>query len=313
MTNPQQKTANKHFKITSFYHLKPQPSTQLKALSQNLARLGKDHHICGLILLSVEGINATVASHKPVSLSAFLKKTESLIQIQNVFYKHSRSQINPFKSIRVKIKDSIINSGKTSPPLLKLDQNALTPYEWEKSIHKKGVQILDIRNTYEVDIGTFNGAVHLGLKEFKNLKKSLQKLKKINKKVPALIYCTGGIRCEKAIDIMHEEGFSQVLQLQGGILNYLKSYPNKNFSGECFVFDRRVALDQHLMPSKKYTLCPHCGEAAGEHITCLHCKKECKICKTCKKKKTAYLNTCTKNCAYHYKMKNKCKRPVKHP
>jgi UPF0176 protein len=112
-----------------------------------------------------------------------------------------------------------------------------------------------------------------------------------------LIYCTGGIRCEKAIVEMNNHGFDNVYQLDGGILNYLEKFPNQKFEGECFVFDHRVAVDQDLKPSQTYGLCPHCGQPAEEKIECVRCDTVVAVCNECRDQHGK--RTCSKNCAYH--------------
>ena len=99
---------------------------------------------------------------------------------------------------------------------------------------------------------------------------------------------------------MHDQGFENVFQLDGGILNYLAEKPNQNFEGECFVFDNRVAVDQKLQPSLQYALCPHCGQPADQDISCLRCDIDAKICVTCANEEAK--NTCSKNCANHYRV-----------
>ena len=126
----------------------------------------------------------------------------------------------------------------------------------------------------------------------------------MDKNKETLIYCTGGIRCEKGLEIMKEKQFKKVYQLKGGILNYLKEYPEGHFEKECFVFDHRVALDKNLQASKRYSLCPHCGQPGELVIFCRHCEKKSVICKNCKQQSEHY-ETCSKNCAYHFKFGHK--------
>jgi UPF0176 protein len=114
-----------------------------------------------------------------------------------------------------------------------------------------------------------------------------------------MIYCTGGIRCEKAIVEMHNQGFESVYQLDGGILNYLAKMPNRSFEGECFVFDQRTAVDQDLKPSTRFAMCPHCGQPAADKLNCLRCDAETSVCTKCQE--DVHLRTCSKNCAYHHR------------
>ena len=127
----------------------------------------------------------------------------------------------------------------------------------------------------------------------------------MDKNKETLIYCTGGIRCEKALPIMKEQGFKKIYQLEEGILNYLKKHPNSYFKKDCFVFDHRVALNQNLEASQNYTLCPHCGQPGDQKISCKHCNKPETICKICLKTSPHY-KTCSKNCAHHFKEGHTC-------
>ena len=110
--------------------------------------------------------------------------------------------------------------------------------------------MLDTRNDYEVRIGAFDNAVDLGIKHFRDFPAALAKLPESAKKKPVVTYCTGGIRCEKAAELMSQEGFEQVYQLDGGIINYFEKCAGDHYHGECFVFDQRVALDPELKETK---------------------------------------------------------------
>jgi UPF0176 protein len=140
--------------------------------------------------------------------------------------------------------------------------------------------------------------------EFPDLVKNLN----VEKSQPVLMYCTGGIRCEKASIEMKNQGFEHVYQLDGGILNYLEHFPNDEFEGECFVFDHRVALDQNLNPSEKYVLCHHCGQPARIQLfDCVQCGQKTVVCENCLDHNIQDLSirTCSKNCRHHYKMGHK--------
>ena len=114
------------------------------------------------------------------------------------------------------------------------------------------------------------------------------------------MFCTGGIRCEKATSLMLEKGFDEVYHLQGVILKYLEEVPKEEslWQGECFVFDHRVAVDNHLQPSSRFRLCPHCGDPGDRKIICKHCEAEAVICEQCSE--VANRITCSKNCQYHF-------------
>ena len=296
------------YEIVSFYHFVSFSKPKLKKIRRELLQKGEKEQVVGLILLSVEGINATV-SGKSENINNYLQFIEQVTDVEDFFYKRSPSAIPAFKKIRVKIKKEIITFKKSSTSA-SFGFHNLESDEWESILNEKQITVLDIRNDYEVELGQFKKAKSLGLKEFNEFSQKLESAD-LPKEQKTLLYCTGGIRCEKAITEMQKQGFKEIYQLKGGVLHYLKSFPNKSFEGECFVFDHRVAVDQSLNPSRKYSLCPHCGQAAGEKIKCMHCGKQTKICKNCLSKSLEYLMTCTKNCAHHFRLGHKCKKPQK--
>jgi len=252
-----------------------------------------------------EGINACLCG-KGKPLEGYKKQISRLFKKQ-FFWKDSYCGKWSFKRLAVCIKKEIISVGQTYPHLRE-NNRYITPKEWENKLKKK-VQILDLRNSYEVELGQFKGAKNLNIESFQEFPNKLDG-SEIDKNRETLIYCTGGIRCEKAIEIMKDKGFKNVYQLEGGILNYLKKYPNSQFEKECFVFDHRVALDQNLQASKRYSLCPHCGQPGDLNIICKHCEKLAVICKLCKDR-FFYYETCSKNCAYHFKSGHKCYKKYK--
>ena len=296
------------YEIVSFYRFASFPKLKLKQMQKELLQKGEELRIVGLILLSTEGINVTVSGRKQDS-EQYLREVEKITGIKDFFIKKSLSSLPAFKKIRVKLKKEII-SFKKKASTADFSLHDLEPNEWEFLLNEKSVTVLDIRNDYEVEVGRFKKAKDLGLKEFSEFPEKI-KQSSLPKEQKTLLYCTGGIRSEKAIAEMRKQGFRELYQLKGGIIHYLKSFPHKSYEGECFVFDHRVAVDQNLSPSRRYSLCPHCGQAADKKINCVHCKKPTKICKHCLKKNLGHLMTCTKNCSYHFEQGHKCKKP--HP
>ena len=291
-------------KVTTFYSFFSIPDRTLLDKKKQLLIYGEKHRIRGLILIGSEGINATLSGEES-SLEDYKKKVKQLFN-QDFQYKDSFSKKWNFKRFSVKIKKEIIKINKQTPCLKK--KGHLSPEEWEEEL-RKNPQILDIRNDYEIKIGRFKKSFDLNLKVFQDFSQKLKEIS-LKKDKKTIIYCTGGIRCEKAMQIMEEQGFKEVYQLEGGILNYLKHYPNSQFEEECFVFDRRVAVDQNLEPSKKYSLCPHCGQPANIKLECSHCKKPFLACKECLDK-NPYAKTCSKNCSYHFKEGHICNKKHK--
>ncbi len=263
----------------------------------------------GLVLLANEGFNGTICLPKKNSelIQNFIS---SWAHNTDIFFKESFSKTQAFKRLKVKIRKEIVTMGK-----LEVDgtqsSHHLTPQEWEDKIKAEPVQILDVRNDYEIECGTFKNAIDLKLKEFRKFPEKVSKAS-LDKEKPVLMFCTGGIRCEKASLEMREQGFKDVYQLEGGIIQYIKEKPNSLFEGECFVFDHRVALDQDLQASNQFKLCYQCGDPTdAAKSECLHCKSDSHICQHCldthlgpdveEDKRDPSIQTCSKNCRYHFK------------
>ena len=293
------------FKVSSFYKFFPIEKSALKQKKSNITAKGRQLKITGLVLISSEGLNAAFCGSEK-SIEILKRELNSLFK-QDFFWKDSYSPIPAFKRLAVKIKKKIINIGQEYSSVCEKKEH-LSPQAWKEKL-KDNAQVLDVRNNYEVELGRFQGAKDLGIDTFQEFAKKIDALD-INKEKETLIYCTGGIRCEKAIKIMKDKGFQKVYQLEGGILNYLKEFPNSQFKEECFVFDHRVALNQNLSVSEKYSLCPHCGQPGDLALSCKHCEKPCVICKKCQKK-SPHCETCSKNCAYHFKQGHICRKKHK--
>lgn len=288
-------------RIAAFYHFQAIQPSHVEALADLIERKGVEMGLRGLIIFAKEGINGTIAGEKQETVDAFLTWAADFLEFPDLPRKYSDSPNWPFRRFRVSVREEIVTLGKPEvQPLPPKSATHLPPEEWDRMIEQEDVVVLDTRNWYETRIGKFKGALDPNIEEFSEFSGYLEKAE-IPKDKKVLIYCTGGIRCEKAIVEMHNHGFDKVYQLDGGILNYLAQKPNKNYEGECFVFDNRVAVDQELKPTKLYSLCPHCGQPADQEIKCLRCDDSMIICVTCMEKEKHY-QTCSKNCAYHYKL-----------
>ncbi len=278
-------------KITAFYTFKGLTEEQCRTLRNELLAFGEEHDMRGLVLIATEGINGTVCGRDEV-IAEWKEKVGA--QFGTIRWNDSEAGDYVFPRWFVKIRPEIvaIKQDDIRPGDL---HNHISPAEWNAMVEQEDVAIIDARNTYETAIGMFEGAIDPKtdcFQEFVDFASSctLPKDKKI------LMYCTGGIRCEKAVIAMEKQGYKNVYQLKGGILNYLKESPNKHFKGECFVFDHRVAVNQNLEPSKQYALCPHCGDPGDLSITCVQCGKAGVICNGCSQKD--YQRTCSKLCKH---------------
>lgn len=310
------------FHITTFYLFFPwKESTDFKKQAEYIENWCEVHNIKGLLLIGPEGFNGTLAGSESKSLEQLKVFMHQLVydntaQSLKIEFKDSLSEFMPFRRMKVKIKNEIVTLGNTNVlPRSEKDQSHLSPDEWNEFIKTKDPLVLDVRNFYEMEIGKFRTAKDWDMKEFTEfpqLVADLSKSKNIDKDEPVLMYCTGGIRCEKASIEMKNQGFSQVYQLDGGILNYLSKHPDDEFTGDCFVFDHRVAVDQKLNPSKNYVLCQHCGQPAlAKEFDCIQCGENTVVCDHCIEDNISDLSirTCSKNCRHHYQQGHKTIKP----
>lgn len=286
--------------VTAFYKFQPLKKEDLSVIREKLLSFGKGSNLKGLVLLAEEGINGTVAGPADV-----IEEWKELIGsiTPGILYKDSLANEQPFKRWFVKIRDEIVNiENPNLHPAEGDEHHHLSPTKWNKMIEEEDVVVLDARNDYETEVGIFEGAVDPKLENFQEFPGYIRK-SSIPKDKKVLMYCTGGIRCEKALLEMQRQGYTNVYQLKGGILKYMEEYPNEKFKGECFVFDHRVCVGQDLHPSKRYGLCPHCGDPGDQRIACERCGADGVICIRCQKNE--YKRTCSRNCAYHYERMQK--------
>lgn len=299
-THDQQSAEKTIYFISTFY--KFQKDENPEKTKEYLEELAKQTSTQGLIIIGNEGFNASVSNKNKNHLDEFKKAVVNYFKSPELFFKDSESDIRPFRRFRVKLRPEIVTLGDTSLVPYGLDgkNHHLSPSEWNQVMKNEDHVIIDTRNWYETKIGTFKGALNPMTDQFSEFPKYLES-KNIPKDKKVLIFCTGGIRCEKGILEVQKQGYKNVYQLYGGILNYLKEYPNDQFEGECFVFDHRVAVDQNMQPSCQYHLCPHCGQPGQTAIDCKRCDTHAHICEDCaliEFKK----DTCSKNCAYQYEL-----------
>ena len=290
--------------IAAFYHFGPVPEATIETLRAKLEEHGRSLGLKGLVIFAREGLNGTISGEAQATVVEWLSYASNLLGFPVLSPKWSTAPLAPFRKFGVRIRDEIVTLGKPEvQPLPPGSATHLSPDEWDKMIESGDAVLIDTRNWYETRIGTFKGAIDPKIDEFSDFSgyvNSKAEAGQIARDQKIMIFCTGGIRCEKAVVEMNNSGFKNVYQLDGGILNYLAEKPGGNFEGECFVFDHRVAVDQALQPSVQYTLCPHCGQPADQDIACVRCDERAQICVTCLAKEAA-LSTCSKNCANHFR------------
>lgn len=228
----------------------------LGVLRERLLEVANAGDLKGTILVSDEGINLFVAGHR-AEVDRLMAVLRSIRGLEDLAPKESVSTEQPFRRMRVKIKKEIIAFGvegidPAARPAPKLAPRLLKQWLDEG----RPVTLLDTRNDYEVRLGTFRGAVAAGIDRFRDFPKAVRRLPAEMKSQPVVMFCTGGIRCEKAGPFMAREGF-EVYQLDGGILNYFEECGSAHYDGECFVFDERVGLDPALNETGA-VLCASC-------------------------------------------------------
>jgi UPF0176 protein len=235
------------------------PLDNLPALRERLRALAQAGGLRGTILLSPEGINLFVAGTRTAT-DALLAEIRGVPGLGDLAPKESESAEPPFNRMLVKIKKEIIAFGipgidPARQPAAKL--SARTLKQWLDEGRR--VTLLDTRNDYEIRLGTFRGAVRAGIENFRDFPAAVAQLPPALKEQTIVMFCTGGIRCEKAGPFMEQAGFKNVHQLDGGILKYFEECGGAHYEGECFVFDRRVGVDPALRETDS-VMCFNCQE-----------------------------------------------------
>jgi len=262
--------------VAALYQFKPLPNYQ--DLQKPLINLCEDLQIKGILLLAEEGINGTVAgSHAAIeTLRDFL-----LNHFEDLEYKESWAKEMPFHRMKVRLKKEIVTLGIPHINPYESVGTYVAPEEWNHLISDPDVLVIDVRNDYEVKMGTFEGALNPNTQTFREFPEFVKTLDKTKHRRIAMC-CTGGIRCEKASSYMLSQGFEEVYHLKGGILKYIETTSPKDslWKGECFVFDGRVAVN-HKLELGEATTCYGCRTPLSQSerespsyergVSCPHC------------------------------------------
>jgi UPF0176 protein len=228
----------------SAYHFTP--LADLPARRAELLSAAGARGLKGTVLLSPEGINLFIAG-AAADVDAFLAVVRRIPGLEGLTPKRSHSAAPPFGRLRVKLKREIIAFGVDGIDPARRPSPKLAPQELKAWLDAgRPVTLLDTRNNYEVERGTFRGALSAGIRRFRDFPLAVRRLPEHLKEQPIVMFCTGGIRCEKAGPFMERAGFRQVYQLDGGILAYFEACGSAHYEGECFVFDERAAVDADL-------------------------------------------------------------------
>ncbi|MBN4075220.1 MAG: hypothetical protein COA71_02635 [SAR86 cluster bacterium] len=229
-----------------------------QTLQQPLLDIMLKNRVKGTLLLASEGINGTIAGDR-VGVDAVLNWLKLDSRLQDLNHKESYDDSYPFYRSKVKLKKEIVTMGVEGiDPNQKVGTH-IPPQEWNALIADPDVLLIDTRNDYEVEIGSFKNAINPNTTSFREFPTYVEKNLDPNKHKKVAMYCTGGIRCEKSTAYLKEKGFDEVYHLQGGILKYLEEVPEEDsmWQGECFVFDNRVAVN-HSLEKGDYDQCHAC-------------------------------------------------------
>lgn len=237
--------------------------------------------IKGTILLAAEGINGTIAG-SPQGVDAVLTFLRSDSRLMDLEVKESVAEFFPFERLKIRLKKEIVTMGMPDVDPNECVGAYVDPQEWNQLISDPEVLVIDTRNRYEVSIGTFKTAIDPQTQSFREFPQYVRDRLDPKQYKKVALFCTGGIRCEKASSLMIKQGFQEVYHLKGGILKYLEEIPPQEslWQGECFVFDERIAL-QHSLQQGNYEMCNSCGHPISdedkqsphyqENLACPYC------------------------------------------
>ena len=253
---------NDTYKIVSLYCFSRISEKKLSNLRDKLEQFeGKG--LTGLLILSLEGLNGTICGQETI-VDIFHREIKIFLKAQDLNEKISFSEKKIFKKLKIKIKAEIVTMGinDISPEIksgIYVDSE-----QWNNLLTDDETIVIDTRNHYEVSLGSFDNAINPNLKNFREfpdwLDKNLKKITNNNENINIAMFCTGGIRCEKASSLLLEKGYQNTYHLKGGILKYFEDIPsNRNkYKGECYVFDERVSVNNNLKKGS-YSICHACG------------------------------------------------------
>ena len=265
--------------IATFY--KFVPISELETTRKQILTWCEAKRIKGTIILAEEGINGTIAGTAE-AIADFLSSLRSLAGLADLEHKESTSSKLPFAKLKVKIKPEIVTLGLPQVNPTQQVGTYVAPQDWNEVISDPEVVVVDTRNDYEVEIGSFKRANNPQTESFREFPEYVAQNLDPQEHPKVAMFCTGGIRCEKASSYLLSQGFKEVYHLQGGILKYLEQVPPQEsmWTGECFVFDERVAVKEGLEPGS-HELCYACGHPISEadknspryelYISCPYC------------------------------------------
>ena len=288
---------NNIYKIVSLYSFFSFKENLIIELKEKLFSIEKNNDLSGLLIIAREGLNGTICAEESI-IDNILKFIKNIVEINELNIKVSYSKKKIYKKLKIKIKDEIVTMGVPEINPLKDSGTYIDSIRWNKLIKDQNTIVIDTRNHYEVSIGSFNKSINPNTESFSEFPNwvddNLEKYLGDEDSKNIAMYCTGGIRCEKASAYLKSKGLKNVYQLQGGIIEYTRQIKDKNlknnFLGKNFVFDERRA---ETVSEDIVSNCHQCGEPCDSHVNCAN--ESCHLlfiqCKKCRKK----MNHCCSN------------------
>ena len=276
--------------VAAFYAFTPLNDKRRETLLTSLPSLAREGDVLGSVLVALEGVNGTISGPE-AGVNAVLDHLRASLDLGDDHYarlevKRSWADKPVFRRFKARRKKEIVTIGVSSVDPHASVGTYVEPGDWNALVDDPNTLVIDTRNSYETAIGTFDGAIDPGTESFRDFPQwaetTLRPLMEDNGNKRIAMFCTGGIRCEKASSYLQQRGFGEVHHLRGGILKYLEQVPEaeSRWQGECFVFDQRVALNHQLEPGE-YSLCHACGLPVSAEqralrsyikgVQCVHC------------------------------------------
>ena len=289
--------------ITFYKYVNLKDPEQVKGYVKGLC---EGLNLLGRVLIGKEGINAGI-SGRIDEIEKFKELLQKTREFSDLTYREQLSEENTYHKLIVKKRKEIVVLDK-EVNIEKKGQH-ITPERLKKWIDRgEKITILDARNDYEAELGKFKGAITLPIKNFREFPEAAEKELEGKEDETIVMYCTGGIRCEKSSAYLKDKGFKKVFQLQGGIINYNNQFKDKNFEGSCFVFDDR--LSDGIGSDDPLTKCEVCGEDSDKYIDChnMDCDRLFICCESCQKEMNKTCSLTCKNSSRHRDMKLEVKQ-----
>ena len=255
--------SNNIYKIVSLYSFFSFQENSIIELKENLFSIEKNNDLSGLLIIAREGLNGTLCAEEGI-IENILKLIKNIVGNNKLNIKVSYSKKKIFKKLKIKIKDEIVTMGVPEINPSKDSGTYIDSFHWNKLIKDKNTIVVDTRNHYEVSIGSFKKSINPNTENFSEFPEwvddNLGKYLGDDDSKNIAMFCTGGIRCEKATTLLKNKGYKNIFHLEGGILKYFEDVTREEslFEGECYVFDKRVSLD-HQLKKGSYSICHACG------------------------------------------------------